>query len=217
MLYENKNIVRVDRFVLCWLLFGNDSGNDCYSLSAGTKKLSRWLSHAGSIVSSDRSFARDRFRGSIQFAVATTGRALTDEQFQTVLDDLAQSTAVNILDAGAIPDLDEFVEAEINAVDQGFGLKRWNWPGALYDQLPYPLGWGHDYVQIPGDTLMEYLGNMSVALMQNVIGFNRYLNRDTPLDAVPSWKMSRDVNGWINDNLYRLFSVSPDEVVDVVP
>lgn len=100
---------------------------------------------------------------------------------------------------------------------QGFGLKRWNWPGALYDQLPYPLGWGHDYVQIPGDALMEYLGNMSVALMQNVIGFNRYLNRDTPLDAVPSWKMSRDVNGWINDNLYRLFSVSPDEVVDVVP
>ena len=63
------------------------------------KKLSRWLSHAGSIVSSDRSFARDRFRGSIQFAVATTGRALTDEQFQAVLKDLAQSTAVNILDS----------------------------------------------------------------------------------------------------------------------
>ena len=99
MLYGNKNIVRVDRFVLCWLLFGNDSGNDCCSLLAGTKKLSRWLSNAGSIVSSDRSFARDRFRGSIQFAVATTGRALTDEQFQAVLKDLAQSTAVNILDS----------------------------------------------------------------------------------------------------------------------
>ena len=181
------------------------------------KKLSKWLSRASSIISNDRSFASDRFRGSIQFAVATTGRPLTDETFQAVSDSLAQSPFVNVLDVGAIPGLDELVEAEINSMVQGFGLERWNWPDALYDQLPYPFGWGHDYVQVPGDTLMEYLGNLGVALMQNVAGFNRYLNRNTPLDTVPSWKMSRDVNGWINDNLYRLFSASPDDVVDVVP
>ena len=124
---------------------------------------------------------------------------------KVVSDGLAQSIAHTVLETGGIPGVQELIEADINATVQGFKLERWHWPGTLYDQLPYPFGWGQDFVQVTGNTRMEYLKNMGVALMQTVAGLNRYLDRDTLLDKVPHWKMARDANSWVDDNLYRLF------------
>ena len=124
---------------------------------------------------------------------------------KVVSDGLAQSIAHTVLETGGIPAVQELIEADINATVQGFKLERWHWPGTLYDQLPYPFGWGQDFVQVTGNTRMEYLKNMGVALMQTVAGLNRYLDRDTLLDTVSHWKMARDANSWVDDNLYRLF------------
>ena len=124
---------------------------------------------------------------------------------KVVSDGLAQSIAHTVLETGGIPGVQELIEADINATVQGFKLERWHWPGTLYDQLPYPFGWGQDLVQVTGNTRMEYLKNMGVALMQTVAGLNRYLDRDTLLDTVSHWKMARDANSWVDDNLYRLF------------
>ena len=169
------------------------------------KKLSAWLSSAGSINADDRSFVSDWTRGSIEFAVATTGRFLTDKEFQVVSDGLAQSIAHTVLEEGGILAVHELIEADINATVQGFNLERWHWPGTLYDQLPYPFGWGQDFVQVTGNSRMEYIKNMGGALMQTVAGLNRYLDRDTLLDTVPHWKVARDANSWVDDNLYRVF------------
>ena len=169
------------------------------------EKVSKWLSSSGSINADDRSFVSDWTRGSIDFAVATTGRSLADTEFQVVSDGLAQSIAHTVLETGGIPGVQELIEADINATVQGVKLERWHWPGTLYDQLPYPFGWGQDFVQVTGNTRMEYLKNMGVALMQTVAGLNRYLDRDTLLDTVSHWKMARDANSWVDDNLYRLF------------
>ena len=124
---------------------------------------------------------------------------------KVVSDGLAQSIAHTVLETGGIPGVQELIEADINATVQGFKLERWHWPGTLYDQLPYPFGWGQDFVQVAGNTRMEYLKNMGVALMQTVAGLNRYLDRDTLLDTVSHWKMARDANSWVDDNLYRVF------------
>ena len=124
---------------------------------------------------------------------------------KVVSDGLAQSIAHTVLETGGIPGVQELIEADINATVQGVKLERWHWPGTLYDQLPYPFGWGQDFVQVTGNTRMEYLKNMGVALMQTVAGLNRYLDRDTLLDTVSHWKMARDANSWVDDNLYRLF------------
>lgn len=124
---------------------------------------------------------------------------------KVVSDGLAQSIAHTVLETGGIPGVQELIEADINATVQGVKLERWHWPGTLYDQLPYPFGWGQDLVQVTGNTRMEYLKNMGVALMQTVAGLNRYLDRDTLLDTVSHWKMARDANSWVDDNLYRLF------------
>ena len=124
---------------------------------------------------------------------------------KVVSDGLAQSIAHTVLETGGIPGVQELIEADINATVQGVKLERWHWPGTLFDQLPYPFGWGQDLVQVTGNTRMEYLKNMGVALMQTVAGLNRYLDRDTLLDTVLHWKMARDANSWVDDNIYRLF------------
>lgn len=190
-------------FLSCFMVIMH-KGTDNPTLTE-LEKVSKWLSSSGSINADDRSFVSDWKRGSIEFAVATTGRSLTDTDFQVVSDGLAQSIAHTVLETGGIPAVQELIEADINATVQGFKLERWHWPGTLYDQLPYPFGWGQDFVQVTGNTRMEYLKNMGVALMQTVAGLNRYLDRDTPLDKVPHWKMARDANSWVDDNLYRLF------------
>ena len=66
------------------------------------KKLSAWLSSAGSINADDRSFVSDWTRESIEFAVATTGKFLTDKDFQVVSDGLAQSIAHTVLEEGGM-------------------------------------------------------------------------------------------------------------------
>lgn len=190
-------------FLSCFMVI-MQKGTDNPTLTE-LEKVSKWLSSSGSINADDRSFVSDWKRGSIEFAVATTGRSLTDTDFQVVSDGVAQSIAHTVLETGGIPAVQELIEADINATVQGFKLERWHWPGTLYDQLPYPFGWGQDFVQVTGNTRMEYLKNMGVALMQTVAGLNRYLDRDTPLDKVPHWKMARDANSWVDDNLYRLF------------
>ena len=190
-------------FLSCFIVI-MQKGTDNPTLTE-LEKVSKWLSSSGSINADDRSFVSDWTRGSIDFAVATTGRSLADTEFQVVSDGLAQSIAHTVLETGGIPGVQALIEADINATVQGFKLERWHWPGTLYDQLPYPFGWGQDFVQVTGNTRMEYLKNMGVALMQTVAGLNRYLDRDTLLDTVSHWKMARDANSWVDDNLYRLF------------
>ena len=190
-------------FLSCFIVI-MQKGTDNPTLTE-LEKVSKWLSSSGSINADDRSFVSDWTRGSIEFAVATTGRSLTDTDFQVVSDGVAQSIAHTVLETGGIPGVQALIEADINATVQGFKLERWHWPGTLYDQLPYPFGWGQDFVQVTGNTRMEYLKNMGVALMQTVAGLNRYLDRDTLLDTVSHWKMARDANSWVDDNLYRLF------------
>ncbi|MHC8316157.1 S8 family serine peptidase [Pseudomonas sp. LB3P31] len=181
------------------------------------EKTANWLSGAKSINSNDRSFFSDMVRGSIKFAVATTGRPLTDDEFQIVSNKLAESVAQTVIDARAIVPPQEIIQTDVTAAVNGFGLQQWNWPGTIGDQLPSPFGLGQDFVQVTGSDRVEYGKNLGIAIMQNAAGLNKFLDRDTPLDINKQWKMARDINKWIGDNLYKIFPNSVETPVDTAP
>lgn len=62
------------------------------------KVLSNWLGAAKSINSNDRSIVSDMVRGSMKFAVATTGRYLTDADFQIASDTLARGVIASVVE-----------------------------------------------------------------------------------------------------------------------
>lgn len=206
-IYSFLHKIVVDRITM--------SPND--SLVGEWKKTANWLSAAQAINSNDRSFFSDMVRGSIQFAVATTGRPLTDAGFQVVSDGLAEDVANTFIRSGAIISPQDIIGEDVNAAVRGFGLQQWNWPGTLGDQLPSPFGLGQDFVQVTGDGRVEYAKNLGFALMQNVAGLKRYMDRDSLFDEVPLWKLSRNVNKWIGDNLYRAFPNTVDTPVELTP
>ena len=206
-MYSFLHKVVVDRIAL--------SPND--SLVREWEKTANWLSAARAINSNDRSFFSDMVRGSIQFAVATTGRPLSDAGFQVVSDGLAEDVANTFIRSGAIISPQDIIGEDVNAAVRGFGLQQWNWPGTLGDQLPSPFGLGQDFVQVTGDGRVEYAKNLGFALMQNVAGLKRYMDRDSLFDQVPLWKLSRNVNKWIGDNLYRAFPNTVDTPVELTP
>ncbi len=181
------------------------------------EKTANWLAGAQSINSNNRSFFSDMVRGSIKFAVATTGRPLTDDGFQMVSNKLAESVAQTVLDARAIVPPQEIIQTDVTAAVNGFGLQQWNWPGTIGDQLPSPFGLGQDFVQVTGSDRVEYGKNLGIAIMQNAAGLNRFLDRDTPLDVNKQWKMARDINKWIGENLYKIFPGSVETPIDTAP
>ena len=181
------------------------------------EKSANWLSGTRSINSNDSSFFSDMVRGSVQFAVATAGRPLTEADFQVVSNKLAESVAGTIIAASAIVSPQDLIEQDVSRAVEGFGLKQWNWPGTIGDQLPSPFGLGQDFIQVTGSDRIEYAKNLGFALMQNVAGLYRFLDRDSPLDEIPHWKLSRDVRRWIGNNLYRAFPNSIDTPVELTP
>jgi len=181
------------------------------------EKTANWLSGAQSINSNDRSFFSDMVRGSIKFAVATTGRPLTDDGFQIVSNKLAESVAQTVIDARAIVPPQEIIQTDVTAAVNGFGLQQWNWPGTIGDQFPSPFGLGQDFVQVTGSDRVEYGKNLDIAIMQNAAGLNKFLDRDTPFDVNKQWKMARDINKWIGENLYKIFPGSVETPADTAP
>ena len=185
--------------------------------NAELKEVANWLLAARSINANDKSFYSDMVRGSMKFAVSTQGRLLTDAEFQKVSDALAHDVIDVVLKAKKIPALKEIINVDVKLAVEGFGLQQWNWAGTLGDMLPPPLGLGQDFVKVTGSDRLEYSKNLGFALMQNVAGLNRYLDRDTLLDEIPAWKFARDVNRWIGDNLYRVFPNAVDTPVELTP
>ena len=183
---------------------------------AEMKSIATWLDAAKSINSNDRTFQSDVVRGSMKFAVATTGRLLTDANFQKASDDLALEVSTHVLGARGMPPIQEIINADVNSAVQGLDLQRWNWAGTIGDVLwPVLGGLGHDYVQITGDSKAEYSKHLVIAVLQNSAGINRFLDRDTPLDSYPKWKLAREMGKLLPDVLYRLFDGSADAPVSV--
>ena len=183
---------------------------------AEMKSIATWLDAAKSINSNDRTFQSDVVRGSMKFAVATTGRLLTDANFQKASDDLALEVSTHVLGARGMPPIQEIINADVNSAVQGLDLQRWNWAGTIGDVLwPVLGGLGHDYVQITGDSKAEYSKHLVIAVLQNSAGINRFLDRDTPLDSYPKWKLAREMGKLLPDVLFRLFDGSADAPVSV--
>ncbi|UQS89063.1 hypothetical protein M5C90_26720 [Pseudomonas chlororaphis subsp. piscium] len=172
---------------------------------AEMKSIATWLDAAKSINSNDRTFQSDVVRGSMKFAVATTGRLLTDADFQKASDGLALEVSAHVLSAKGMPPIQQIINADVNSAVQGLDLNRWNWAGTIGDVL-WPMfgGLGHDYVQITGDSKAEYSKHLVIAVLQNSAGINRFLDRDTPLDSYPKWKLAREMGKLLPDVLYRL-------------
>lgn len=169
--------------------------------------LSNWLSAAKSINANDRSFYSAMVRGSMEFAVWADGRNLTDVEFQNASDKLAKSVVGGVVGRKSIPPLVEIIEADVNSAVIDLKLERWNWAGAIGDQLPPPLGLGQDFVQVSGDGV-DYIKNLSIATLQNVAGLVEYIVQDSASDAIPTWELTRNFNKEWGGALFRYFDSS---------
>lgn len=184
------------------------ASSDDKNLNAELDRTANWLSVAISVNSNDKdSFFNNMVRGSIKYAVQADGRAMTDEDFQIVSDRLASSVAEKILSDQMILDSRKIINEDVNSAVKGFVLKQWQWPGTLADGWPVSInGLGQDVVQISGEG-PEYISNVLFALRQNIAGIYTYFDRNRPAEVDDSWKMARDIDRWLGENL---FDISPD-------
>ncbi|MGF6149387.1 subtilisin-like proprotein convertase family protein [Pseudomonas fluorescens] len=180
------------------------------------KAVANWLTTAKAINSNDRSnFLDDIVRGSIQYSVAKAGRPLSNEAFQVASDKLAEETIKNVLKGGGVTSANIITRLESNGMKNELGLEAWQWPGALADILPSPLGMGRDFIQITGETTTEFTQNVISSMISNMAGVERFINRDSPLDVSPTWKLWREMSSFIADNRYKLYE--KDKVVEATP
>ncbi|WP_415766981.1 hypothetical protein [Pseudomonas sp. ZB1P45] len=182
------------------------------------KTIANWLVAAKSINSNDHSFYSDMVRGSMSFAVVSKGRVLTSAGFQAASDSLAHEVAGHVLAGKGIPPLDVIINADVNSAVEKLKLNKWNWAGTIGDVLPPPAGLGQDFVQIAGEGRVDYAKNITIALLQNMAGLNRFLgNLDTPFDSLPNWKRARDLKEFLDIQIDRIFGSHDDVIVTSEP
>lgn len=173
---------------------------------ADLQAVATWLTTAKAINSNDRSnFLTDLVRGSIQYSVAKTGRPLSDDAFQVVSDKLAIDTISNVLKGGGVTSANIVTVLETKGMVKELKLEAWQWPGAIADMLPPPFGMGRDFIEVSGKTKTETALNIMSSMVSNMAGLERVINRDSVLDASPTWKLWRELNSFMADNRYRLF------------
>ncbi|QAY88987.1 hypothetical protein [Pseudomonas sp. ACM7] len=182
------------------------------------KTIANWLVAAKSINSNDHSFYSDMVRGSMSFAVVSKGRVLTSAGFQAASDSLAHEVAGHVLAGKGIPPLDVIINADVNSAVEKLKLNKWNWAGTIGDVLPPPAGLGQDFVQIAGEGRVDYAKNITIALLQNMAGLNRFLGSlDTPFDSLPNWKRARDLKEFLDIQIDRIFGSHDDVIVTSEP
>ncbi|MGE8344186.1 MAG: Hemolysin [Pseudomonas helleri] len=157
-----------------------------------------WLIAAKSINRLDHSWISEIVYNSMQYAVERSGRKFTARMYKNASDELARQVIMDFIEAKSILPIQMVIERDVQAAVKNLGLEPWHWGGTLGDVFPVWMGGlGHDYVEVPGHTFMEYMGNWTTVIVQNVVAvgmiFENHFGNASMILIIAAKKIFEDI------------------------